>query len=89
MLTPPLIYAILLTMPDTGVTFHRLILRTARRRRGMTQAEVAADAGISPSHYANIEQGLRLPSIKVLERIAAAVELSPDLLLVDLDPNCT
>lgn len=48
-------------------------LATARRRAGLTQAQVAAAAGINRSAYTNIERGVRNPSLDVALRIATVV----------------
>jgi transcriptional regulator with XRE-family HTH domain len=47
---------------------------TARRAElGRTQQEVADDAAISVQQYCHIENGRRMPSLLVLERIAIAL----------------
>lgn len=44
----------------------------ARRRAGLSQAELAERLGTIPSSIARIESGQRMPSIRMLLRIAKA-----------------
>ena len=44
-------------------------LSAIRAKRGLTQAEVAKQAGTERGYYAKLEQGYTLPSLKLLERI--------------------
>jgi transcriptional regulator with XRE-family HTH domain len=60
------------------VTFARLS-RTTRVRRHLTQQQVADAVGVSRSHIAKIELGQGNPSLRVVERIASALELELDL----------
>ena len=46
-------------------------LLTTRKETGKTQAMVAREAGISQNHWAQIESGVRRPSIEVALRIAS------------------
>ena len=46
---------------------------TARVRRGLSQKELAAQAGISQSDLSRIEQGIANPSVATLGRIAEAL----------------
>lgn len=48
-------------------------LKMLREKSGFKQDEIADKAGISQAHYCNIENGKDSPSLKVLERIAAAL----------------
>lgn len=70
------------------------LLQEARRRSGLTQAELARRAGVPQSTVAKIERGRRDPSLSTLERLvhAAGLELrvqlaardDHDLQLIDL-----
>ncbi len=51
------------------------LLRLARARVGMSQRQLAAAAGLSQSTVAWIESGARQPSLPLLARILAAVDL--------------
>lgn len=48
------------------------LLREARRRRGMSQRDLAAAAGVPQSLVAKIESGSRQPSLPTLMRLIAA-----------------
>ncbi len=54
----------------------------ARKRLGLTQADVAEAAGLSDRTYANIERGLVNMRLKTLLRICEVLHISPDELLV-------
>ncbi|MDQ6726813.1 MAG: helix-turn-helix domain-containing protein [Actinomycetota bacterium] len=58
--------------------------RTARRRAGLTQAQVAARAGTSQSAVAAYESGRKAPTLATLDRIACATGARLD---VDLVPS--
>ena len=60
-------------------------LLNARNRLNLTQAQAAERAGISEKTYSNIERGRSNMSIASLCKICRALEITPDLLLVD-DP---
>lgn len=55
-------------------------VRVLRARRGMTRRALAAEAGVSERHLANLESGVGNASILVLRQVAAAL----DCLLTDL-----
>jgi transcriptional regulator with XRE-family HTH domain len=57
------------------------IVREARRRAGLTQAALAARAGVPKSTVGRIESGARTPSAELVERLvrAAGFELTPSL----------
>jgi transcriptional regulator with XRE-family HTH domain len=55
-------------------------VRRLRLAKGMTQEQLAADAGIDLTYAGGIERGRRNPSLEVLVRIAAALGVDlPDL----------
>ena len=56
-------------------------LKEARDGAGYSQKEVAEGVGITPSAYANYEQGLREPSLAVLAKICTFLDISADFLL--------
>lgn len=55
------------------------LLRTARRRAGLSQRALAATAGTSQSAVAAIEAGRKQPTVATMERLlrAAGTELVP------------
>lgn len=62
-----------------------------RKRRDMTQSALAKSSGLSQSTIAQIESGLKDPSVKTLEKIAIALDVvipilfaSDDILVFDM-----
>jgi transcriptional regulator with XRE-family HTH domain len=53
-------------------------LAECRQRRRMSQAELAAAAGVAPSTIYKLEKGLHRPQNRVARRIAAALQVEPD-----------
>ena len=56
-------------------------VRAARRRRPMTQEELAERVGRHPTHVAKTEAGMSWPSVQTLLRLADALEVSAAILL--------
>ena len=56
-------------------------LKEARKSNGMSQRDVAMAVDITPSAYANYEQGLREPSMAILARICVVLDVSADYIL--------
>ena len=56
-------------------------LRAARRKRKLTQEEVAERSGVQQGEVSRIEAGKRDPQVSTLLRIAEALEVSPGSLL--------
>lgn len=56
-------------------------VKVFREHRGLTQAALAAKAGIGAPYLAQIEQGVRRGSLKTLRRLAAALAVDLDFLL--------
>jgi tetratricopeptide (TPR) repeat protein len=61
-------------------------IRTARQRRGLTQAQAAGTA-MSVGYVSRIESGQRRPDPELLELIATAVGTSVDELLIGVAPG--
>lgn len=57
------------------------IISTLRRNKKLNQAELAKKCGITQQHIQLIEAGKRLPSIKVAEKLAAALGVTIDELI--------
>ena len=57
-------------------------LRARRQARGLSQAALAAKAGVSRVFVEKIEAGARIPSWGALERLARALGCRVELLLV-------
>jgi transcriptional regulator with XRE-family HTH domain len=61
--------------------------RRARARRGMTQAEWAAQAGVGVDVVRRFESGMHLPRPENLKALADALGVRPRDLLPDGDPD--
>ncbi|MBX3324080.1 MAG: helix-turn-helix transcriptional regulator [Phycisphaeraceae bacterium] len=56
-------------------------IRTLRARKGVSQKELAERAEITPSFLSLVEGDRRDASIKVIERIASALDVSSEVLI--------
>ena len=63
------------------------LLREARRRAGLTQAELAKRAGVPQSTVGRIESGVRVPSTELLERLIRAAGFEIRVALGEPDPG--
>ena len=54
------------------------VLKSARKKAGLTQLELSGMVGVSRAYYADVERGRYTPSLKVLSRLA-------DILGIDLN----
>lgn len=65
--------------------FDKEVLRSriteARVSHGLSQAELAEEAGVTPAAISQIENGHRVPTIPVLHRIANVLGVSIDYLM--------
>lgn len=55
-----------------------------RRKKNLTTEKLAYENGISKGYLSDIENGKKLPSIKMLERIADALEVDISVLFKPL-----
>ena len=56
-------------------------LRRLRHAKGLSQDDLAYEAGISRSYLSQIEKGTFYASLKILGRVAAALDVEPAELL--------
>lgn len=76
--------------PSTSVHIERLagnLLKLARARTGLSQREVAQLADVAQSTIARIESSARQPSLPVLARILAALDLELRITLAPYDDH--
>ena len=66
---------------DTHTIGNKLL--AIRKKRGMTQAEVAERAGLSDRAYAEIERGTVNMRVETILRICGALDVTPDDILTD------
>jgi transcriptional regulator with XRE-family HTH domain len=62
-------------------------MREARKRAGLTQAELARRAGVPQSTVGRIESGARIPSIALAERLIRAAGFELRVGLGEADPD--
>lgn len=65
---------------DPGLAFGK-VLRSVRKEVGMTQEQLAHDAEIDRTFVSLIERGERQPTVRIIFRLAAALRVSPSLLI--------
>ena len=70
-------------------TFSRHLIRTARRKAGLTQAVLAARAGTSQAAVSAYESGRRSPSVDTLSRLLAAAGFEVRMRLAARDTHTT
>ena len=56
-------------------------VRRYRKLKGMTQEQLAAEAGMERSYVSDLERGTRNPSVAALGRLAEALDILPFQLL--------
>lgn len=67
------------------IPLHKAFCMNARIRRqqlDLTQLEVAEKLGMTQSAYAQIEMGRRVPSLEVVDRVAAALSIPAPMLFI-------
>lgn len=64
-------------------------IKAARENKGITQEELAIMVDLSPTHISVIERGVKPPKLETFVRIANALCVSADSLLVDVVENST
>lgn len=50
-------------------------IKQHREKRGLTQVELAVIINVSTGYIGSIEQGLRYPSLRLLEKLARALKV--------------
>lgn len=56
-------------------------VRMLRTAKGLSQEELALDAGMKRSYLSDLERGTRNPSVRALGRLAHALQVDPRELL--------
>ncbi len=60
-------------------------MRTLRETRGLTQAQIGKLAGLPRATWSNLESGMGNPTLAVLHRVAAALQVSIEELIAPSD----
>ena len=59
-------------------------IRRLREEAGLSQEQLAFDAGMKRSYLSDMERGVRNPTVRAVGRLAAALKVAPaDLLHID------
>jgi transcriptional regulator with XRE-family HTH domain len=77
-------------MKENDAQISRTVSKRLRQRRealGLSQADVAERVDVNPSYVGLLERGERVPSLDVLLKMCAAVELTPAELFADASPK--
>lgn len=61
---------------DPAIAFG-LVLRILRKRAGLSQEQLALEAGIERNFVSLIERGINQPTIRVIFKLANALQISP------------
>jgi transcriptional regulator with XRE-family HTH domain len=69
-------------MSAEGEVFGRALKRW-RDKRGLTQEQLAHDAGITTGYANQVENGKKVPTLTVILKLARALEMTPSDLLGD------
>lgn len=69
---------------DISQTFGK-ILRRRRKEAGLSQEQLALEAGIQRNYVSLIERGINQPTIGMLYKLANALQLSPMELVADIE----
>lgn len=56
-------------------------IRMLRKKKGLSQGELAVAIDMNPSHISRLETGKYQPSVDALQRLATALDVTPDFLL--------
>ena len=62
-------------------------IKNAREAKGFTQEQLAEMIGLSPTHISVIERGVKAPKLETFIKIANALDVTSDSLLLDVLNN--
>ena len=61
---------------DPAIAFG-LVLRTLRKKAGLSQEQLALSAGVERNFVSLIERGINQPTIRVIFKLSNALQISP------------
>ena len=64
------------------------VLRALRLERGLSQEALALEAGIQRNYVSLIERGINQPTITIIFKLAAAMEVKPSQLIELAEAEC-
>jgi transcriptional regulator with XRE-family HTH domain len=56
-------------------------LRRMRHKKGLSQEELAYEADINRTYISKLEKGISYPGLEIIGKIAAVLEVEPEVLL--------
>lgn len=59
-------------------------IRYLRKKKGMSQEDLALESGVNKNYLSDVERGSRNPTIVVIEKIATALEISLSTLFMGI-----
>ncbi|WP_236707068.1 helix-turn-helix domain-containing protein [Pseudomonas sp. Leaf129] len=65
------------------------VLRDQRKRAGLTQENLALEAGIQRNYVSLIERGVHQPTLAMIFKLAAALKCAPSALVADVEALVT
>ena len=65
-----------------------LVLRDLRKERGLSQEALALEAGIQRNYVSLIERGINQPTITIIFKLAAALEIKPSHIVELVKKEC-
>ena len=65
-----------------------LVLRDLRKERGLSQESLALEAGIQRNYVSLIERGINQPTITIIFKISAALNMKPSQMLELVEKSC-
>jgi len=69
---------------DAGRAFGK-VLQKRRKQAGLTQEQLALEAGVQRTYVSMIERGVNQPTITVIFKLAAGLKCLPSVLIADVE----
>ena len=69
---------------DPALTFGH-VLRRLRKEAGLSQEQLALEAGIERNFVSLIERGINQPTVRVMFKLAAALGTTPSKMLLEVE----
>ncbi len=70
---------------DRTLIFFGKVIGDLRRNMGLSQEALAEKAGVHRTYVSQIERGLKSPTLAVLMKLAAALQVKPSKILESLE----
>ena len=51
-------------------------IRYLRKKKGLSQEDLALDSGINKNYLSDLERGMRNPTVNILEKLAVTLKVS-------------